>query len=158
MFWLCRARESGCEARGLSHSLRGRRSRVPTTTKKESAPAAPRPMGHRAMKVPVFVPTWSLPHRARRGGVLGSRSRFPNGSTFLSPAPKSEGDARPNLGAELPLLLGAAALALGVPFPQRVPLGFPPPRPIRLCLARPLYCPCFALSGAGLGLRCVRLR
>ena len=38
LFWLCRARESGCEASGLSHSLRGRRSRFPTTEKKTPAP------------------------------------------------------------------------------------------------------------------------
>ena len=37
------------------------------------------------MKVPVFVPTWSLPQKARRGGVWGRRSRFNNGSTFLYP-------------------------------------------------------------------------
>ena len=56
LFWLCRARESGCEASGLSHSLRGRRSRVQTTTKKESAPAAPRPKGRCARSVPKCSP------------------------------------------------------------------------------------------------------
>ena len=50
----------------------------------------------------------------------------------------------------MPLLLGAAALALGVPFPQR-PHGDFPPRPAkRVCLDCESLVPClsFALVGA----------
>ena len=41
---------------------------------------------------------------------LGLRNRLANGSAFRFPAPKSECDARPNLGAECPSLLGAGRL------------------------------------------------
>ena len=68
---LCRARESGCEAVGLSLSRRGRAFAFPNDREKDTSPAAPRLLGLRAMKVPVFVPTRSLPQKARRGGVWG---------------------------------------------------------------------------------------
>ena len=95
-----------------------------STTREGCSPAPPR---HIARIVPVFVPTKPL---ARRRGVLGLLSRLYNGSTTTTPAPKSECDARPNLGAELPLLLGAARRRwrLVVPCSSqrwlcRVPLG-----------------------------------
>ena len=102
---------------------------------------APRPMGLRARIIPVFVPTWSLPHRARR---FGSAFAFPNGFTTTKPAPRGLCEKSPNLAAELPLPLGAAALALGVPSSQRVPLGVHP----RARLVRALLVPKVALARA----------
>ena len=46
---------------------------------------------------------------------------------------------------------------MGVPFPQRVPFGSPPPRPIGSCLARPQSCPCSCHRARVAVLRCVRL-
>ena len=95
----------------------------------------------------------------RGAAAFGARqSLFKRLANSASPAPRGECESSPQSRLNCALPLGARALALCVPFPQRVPFGFPPPRPIRLCLARPLCCPCFALSGAGRGLRCVRLR
>ena len=70
---------------GLRFALSNDRAR-------NSAPAAPRPMGHRARSIPVFVPTWSLPHRARRGGVWGCVIAFPNASPI--PLSRAEGHVR----------------------------------------------------------------
>ena len=134
----------------------GRAIAFPNDREKDLSPAPRARRGVSREESPISQMKVVAPSGAGRG-VLGLRSRFTTALQFRFPAPKSECDARPNLGAELPLLLGAAALALGVPFPQRVPLGFPPPRPIDLCLIRPQSYLCLALSGAGRGLRCVRL-
>ena len=108
-----------------------------------------------------LVPTKPL---ARRRGVLGRRSRF---TTALQPPNPRRGACarkvptwrlncrcpsarRGGVGVEV---RGASSqrwlcrvpiggVVLCVAFPQRVPLGFPPPRPIGSCLARPQSCPC----------------
>ena len=77
-------------------------------------------MGLRARIIPVFVPTWSLPHRARR---FGSAFAFPNGFTTTTLAPRGLCEKSPNLAAELPLPLGAAALALCFAFPNGFSVG-----------------------------------
>ena len=56
---------------------------------------APRPMGLRARIIPVFVPAWSLPHRARR---FGSAFAFPNGFTTTKPAPRGLCEKKSHLG------------------------------------------------------------
>ena len=76
---------------------------------------------------------------ARR--CLGSAFALQQRLYFPLSAPRGLCEKSPNLGAEMPLPLGAAALALGVAFPQRRLRGLPPPRPIWLCLARPQSCP-----------------
>ena len=141
-----------------------RRSRFTTTEKKTPAPAAPRLLGLRAMKVPVFVPTWSLPQKARRGGVWGCVIALQTPLQFRSPAPRGLCEKSPNSVAELcvaPRRGGGAALkcaarlpndgsaafplaalAWCVAFPQRRLRGLPTPAPDWFVLARPQSCPC----------------
>ena len=56
-------------------------------------------------------------------GVLGLLSRPNNGSTTTTPAPRGLCEKSPNLAAELPLPLGAAALALCFAFPNGFSVG-----------------------------------
>ena len=53
------------------------------------------------MKVPVFVPTWSLPQKARRGGVWGCVIALQTPLQFRSPAPRGLCEKSPNSVAEL---------------------------------------------------------
>ena len=68
-------------------------------------------------------PHVSQQSRWRGGAAFGSAFAFPNGSTTTTPAPRGLCDNRPNQAAELPLPLGAAALALGGASPQRLLRG-----------------------------------
>ena len=74
-------------------------SPTPTTEKKKSAtPDAPRLLGHCARSVPLFVPSRSLPQKARRVGVLGSRSRFKTPLQFHFPRPRASAMLVPTWG------------------------------------------------------------
>ena len=136
---------------GLLRPLRGSlRSGNPTPTARANlafpndrglAPAPPR---HCARIVPVFVPTKPL---ARRRGVLGSRSRFPNGFTTTKPAPRGLCEISPNLVAELPLL-GHWRAPSGRPRCGRLPslsLGSPRRGAAALAFSRALLFPTMAL-------------
>ena len=118
---------------------------------KDTSPRAPRTKGRCARIVPVSVPPRSLTLRAR-GAAFGVAFAFYNGSTTTKPAPRGLCDTRPNLGAELPLPLGAAALASCFAYPNG---GFGDSHP-RARLVRALLVPKVALlapSGAGRGLK-----
>ena len=68
-------------------------------------------------------PHLSQQSRWRGGAAFGSAFAFPNGSTTTTPAPRGLCEKCPNSVAELPLPLGAAALALGGASPQRLLRG-----------------------------------
>ena len=125
------------------------------------------------MKVPVFVPTRSLPQKARRGGVWGCVIALQTPLQFRYPRRGACARKSPNLVAELcvaPRRGGGAAFSRALLLPtmalprslwrrwfvlcvsQRLPLCVPPPRPIGsslLVLKLPLLVP----SGAGRGLK-----
>ena len=113
-------------AGGSSLSLRGRSIAIPNDRERNADPArllrlcfAKRPKGRSIFaapfgasceKCPPIRPYMVVAPKGAARRRLGLRNRLANGSAFRFPAPKSECDARPNLGAECPLLLGAARL------------------------------------------------
>ena len=123
------------------------------------------------MKVPVFVPTWSLPQKARRGGVLGSRSPSTTALSFLYPRPRASAMLVPTWGLNCRCSWARRRWRWAFRFPNESPWashwrrwfvlrvsqrrlrGLSTPAPDSSCLARPQSCLCFALSGAGRGLK-----
>ena len=161
---------------------------------KDTSPRRAAPFGASCENRPLVRPFKVVAPKGAARRRLGSAFAFYNGSILPLSAPKSECDARPNLGAECPLLLGAArrrwrlvvpcssqrwlcrvplggvgvvpcssqrrllglpsaALCCALPFPNGGFGDFPPPRPIRSCLARPQKLPLLVPSGAGRGLK-----
>ena len=89
---------------------------------------SPAPPRHLARIVPVFVPTWSLPQKARRGGVLGLRNRLANASPIPLSAPRGLCEKSPNSVAELcvaPRRGGGAALKCAARLPNDGSAAFP---------------------------------
>ena len=117
---------------------RGRRSiAFQNDRERNSAPAAPRPLGRCAREVPVFVQARSLPRRARRGGVWGRYrvSKRLSNSAF----PRAEGRVRylsPKAG-ELGVAPRRGALGLASPFTTRKKRDFHFPRPMGLARVVP---------------------
>ena len=149
-------------------------SPTPTTEKKKSAtPDAPRLLGHCARSVPLFVPSRSLPQKARRVGVLGSRSRFKTPLKFHFPRPRASAMLVPTWGLNCRCswarrrrgveVRGASSQRwlCRVPFGgvgvvpcsfQRRLRGLPTPAPDLLVPCSSLKLPLLVPSGAGRGL------
>ena len=136
--------------------------RVPQRQRKRHQPRRAAPFGASCDESPRIRPYKVVAPKGAARRRLGSAFALQQRLYFPLSAPRGLCEKSPNLGAEMPLPLGAAALALGVAFPQRRLRGLPPPRPIWLCLARPscssLKLPSLVPSGAGRGLRWLLVR
>ena len=115
--------------------------RVPQRQRKRHQPRRAAPFGASCDESPRIRPYKVVAPKGAARRRLGSAFALQQRLYFPLSAPRGLCEKSPNLGAEMPLPLGAAALALGVAFPQRRLRGLPPPRPIWLCLARPQSCP-----------------
>ena len=131
------------DAGGSSNSFRGASLRSFQRQSEKFSPRRAAPDGAACEKHPrvrpnLVVAPWGAARRR-----LGLRYRLSK-RLSNSALPRRGACARkvPTRWLNCALPLGAAALALCFAFPQRVPLGFPPPRPIGSCPVRPKSCPC----------------